>query len=129
MQELAKRFASSRIKWSNLVYGRGGGVGRGLAVGIGLGVGAGVPVGVAVGVAVAVAVAVGVAVAVAVGVAVGVGVGLPPPARGKTYAPRLRVQTESVVAPRSICMSHTIACGIPFSKRCQVGDATVMSSV
>jgi hypothetical protein len=34
-----------------------------------------------------------------------------------------------VVEPRSICMSHTIACGIPFSKRCQVGDATVMSSV
>lgn len=92
--------------------------------------GAGVAVAVGVGVEVGVAVAVAVGVAVAVAVAVGVGVGVAPPlGKGKTYAPRLRVQTESVVEPRSICMSHTIACGIPFSKRCQVGDATVMSSV
>jgi hypothetical protein len=34
-----------------------------------------------------------------------------------------------VVLPRSICMSHTIAWEIPSSKRCHVGDATVISSV
>jgi hypothetical protein len=107
----------------------GVGVGLGVAVGVPVTVAVGLAVGVTVAVAVAVDVAVAVAVAVAVGLAVGVGVGVPPPASGKTYAPRLRVQTESVVEPRSICMSHTIACGIPFSNRCQVGDATVMSSV
>ena len=99
-----------------------------MAVGVAEGVPVGVAVAVAVAVGVAVAVAVGVALGVPLGDAVGVGLGAPP-GRGKAYAPRLRVQTESVVEPRSICMSHTIACGIPFSKRNQVGDATVMSSV
>src|SRR5262249_3958877 len=112
--------------------GRGCGVGRGLgvalgvAVGVGVGVNGGVTVGVGVGVTVGVTV--GVAVGVTLGVGVGVGVG-PPPDNGKTYAPRLRVQTERVVLPRSICMSHTIACEMPFSNRCHVGDATVTSSV
>ena len=96
---------------------------------VGVADGVAVAVAVAVGVAVGVVVAVAVAVGVGLAVGVGVGVGVPPPASGKTYAPRLRVQTESVVEPRSICMSHTIACGIPFSKRCHVGDAIVMSSV
>ena len=102
-------------------------------MGRGLGVGVVRPAGVPVAVGVAVGVTVGVAVAVAVGVAegdaVGVGVGVGAPGSGYTYAPRLRVHTESVVEPRSICMSHTMACGMPFSKRCHVGEATVTSSV
>ena len=98
-------------------------------MGRGLGVGVGRPAGVPVAVGVAVGVTVGVAVAVAEGDAVGVGVGVGAPGSGYTYAPRLRVHTESVVEPRSICMSHTIACGMPFSKRCHVGEATVTSSV
>src|SRR3954465_11745844 len=36
---------------------------------------------------------------------------------GQTWAPRLRVQAESVVPPRSICMSQTITLGRPLSKR------------
>ena len=102
-------------------------------MGRGLGVGVVRPAGVPVAVGVAVGVTVGVAVAVAVGVAegdaVGVGVGVGCTGQRYTYAPRLRVHTESVVEPRSICMSQTIACGMPFSKRCHVGEATVTSSV
>ena len=35
---------------------------------------------------------------------------------GQTYAPRLRVQTDSVVKPRSYCMSQIITLGRPFWK-------------
>ena len=80
-------------------------------------------------VAVAVAVAVGVGVKVAVAVGVGVGVASGALVSGKTNAPRLRVQTESVVAPRSMDISQIITCGMPASKRYQTGDATVTSSV
>jgi hypothetical protein len=52
-----------------------------------------------------------------------------PLGNGQTKAPRLRVQTESVVAPRSICMSQIMAFGRPALNRCQLGDAAVMSSV
>src|SRR4051794_18476968 len=45
---------------------------------------------------------------------------------GKTYPPRLRVHTESVVEPRSICISQIMAWGRPFSNRCQTGDAALM---
>jgi hypothetical protein len=63
-------------------------------------------------------------------VAVAVGVGLMLPlGNGKTNAPRPRVHTDSVVDPRSICMSQIITCGIPVSKRFQAGAATVMLSV
>src|SRR5436853_923890 len=48
---------------------------------------------------------------------------------GQTYAPRLRVQSERVVLPRSICMSQIIACGNPLSKRNHCGTAAVMSFV
>jgi hypothetical protein len=119
-----RRFRRRQIPHGGV--GRGCGVGRVLGVGIDRGVGVGRGVGVTV--AVGVGVAVGVAVGVGVGVTVGVGVG-PTPGKGYTYAPRLRVQTERVVLPRSICMSQTIACGTPFSKRAHVGDATVISSV
>lgn len=132
---MREHIALTCSQYSPICYGgvgRGCGVGRGLgvALGVAVGIGVGVTVGVAVGVTlgVTVGVAVGVGVGVTLGVGVGVGVG-PVPGNGKTYAPRLRVQTERVVLPRSICMSHTIACAIPFSKRCHVGDATVMSSV
>ena len=84
---------------------------------------------VGVGVNVAVAVGVGVKVAVAVAVAVGVGVASGPLGSGKTKAPRPRVHTERVVAPRSIDMSQIITWGMPASKRYQIGDAAVTSSV
>lgn len=106
-----------------------------VAVGVGVGVAVAVAVEVAVAVAVAVAVevavevAVAVAVAVAVEVGVGVGVASGPLVSGKTKAPRPRVQTDSVVAPRSIDMSQIITCGMPASKRYQSGDAAVTSSV
>ena len=86
-------------------------------------------VGVGVKVAVAVGVGVKVAVAVAVAVAVGVGVASGPLVSGKTKAPRPRVHTESVVAPRSMDMSQIMTWGMPASKRYQTGDATVTSSV
>src|SRR6266550_189425 len=40
---------------------------------------------------------------------------------GHTNAPRLRVQSDSVVAPRSICMSQIITFGNPALKRIHVG--------
>src|SRR5581483_7338296 len=40
---------------------------------------------------------------------------------GHTYAPRLRVQAESVVAPRSICRSQIITLGMPEVNFCQTG--------
>ena len=47
----------------------------------------------------------------------------------QTYAPRPRVQTDSVVAPRSIWRSQIIVCGRPLSKRNHVGDTALMSFV
>src|SRR6476646_9162721 len=102
--------------------------------------GVGVDVGVAEAAAVAVGVAlgtgdrvgdglgVGLAVGVGVGVGSGEGVGVAPGAagNGQTCAPLLRVQSESVVNPRSYCMSQIIECGGPFSNRSQTGVAAVM---
>jgi len=48
---------------------------------------------------------------------------------GHTNAPRPRVHTDSAVAPRSICMCQIITAGKPALKRCQTGNAAVMSSV
>jgi hypothetical protein len=71
---------------------------------------------------------VGVAVAVAVGVGVG-GVPTGPEGKGHTKAPRPRVQSESVVLPRSICMSQIMTLGSPLLNRFQTGEAAVISSV
>ena len=48
---------------------------------------------------------------------------------GIAQAPRDRVKTASVVAPRSIDMSQTIVFGRPFWKCSQIGVVAVMSSV
>jgi len=91
------------------------GVATGEAVGVGEGVG--------------VALGVGDTVGVGVGPGVGVGVAFGSDGNGQTYAPRLRVQSDNVVNPRSYCMSQIIACGGPFWKRSHVGFATLISSV
>src|SRR5207249_1225566 len=48
---------------------------------------------------------------------------------GHAYAPRPRVNTARVVAPRSTDMSQIITWGSPFSNRCHTGDAAEMSFV
>src|SRR3954452_16070958 len=52
-----------------------------------------------------------------------------PFASGHTYAPRLRVHTDSAELPRSMTRLQTITCGIPLSKRNHFGEAAVMSFV
>ena len=87
-------------------------------------VGVAVPVGVLVGVNVGVDVCVAVAVGADVGVLEGVPIG--PDVRGHANAPRPRVQSESVVLPRSMDMSQIITAGRPLLKRYQTGVVALM---
>jgi hypothetical protein len=96
-------------------------------VGVFVAVAVAVLVDVLVGVLVDVRVGVDVAVAVFVGVPLGVPIG--PKGRGHAYAPRPRVQSESVVLPRSIVMSQIITAGSPLLNRVHTGVAAVMSFV
>jgi len=55
--------------------------------------------------------------------------GMGPVGRSQTYAPRLRVQTDKVVLPRSIDKLQIITFGKPLWKRYHVGGFAVMSLV
>ena len=61
--------------------------------------------------------------------ATGVWLLIGPEVSGHAKAPRPRVQSESVVAPRSIDMSQIITAGSPAVKRYQIGEAWSMLSV
>jgi hypothetical protein len=52
-----------------------------------------------------------------------------PEVSGHAKAPRPRVQSERVVAPRSIDMSQIITAGNPSVKRYQIGDVWLTLSV
>lgn len=99
----------------------------GVFVGVLVAVRVGVNVGVKVGVAVLVAVTVGADVGVFVGVTLGVPIG--PDVRGHAKAPRPRVQSNSVVLPRSIDISQIITAGRPLLNRDQTGVAALISLV
>lgn len=102
-------------------------VGVNVAVTVGVAVFVGVNVGENVAVGVLVAVAVGADVGVFVGVTLGVPIG--PSGRGHTNAPRPRVQSDSVVLPRSIVISQIITAGSPLLNRNHCGAAALMSFV
>src|SRR6185503_2376750 len=52
-----------------------------------------------------------------------------PNGNGQAKAPRLRVQRDNVVPPRSICISQIITFGRPALNRVHTGVTAVMSSV